>query len=72
MTMVHTHALNRFSGRSVRSPADALFGRAARAQMDTRQLLSPPKLLPPGGPPESELSPAQEDEDNLEGPGEDR
>ncbi len=71
-TMVYTHVLNRAGGRGIESPADALFGRAARAQTDTRQLLSPPKLLLPGGPPESELSPDQEDEDNLEGPNEDR
>ncbi len=70
--MVYTHVLNRASGRGIESPADALFERAATAQTDTRQLLSPPKLLPPGGPPESQLSPDQEDIDNLEGPREDR
>jgi hypothetical protein len=70
--MVYTHVLKRAGGRGIESPADALFGRAARARTDTRQLLSPPKLLLPGGSPESELSPDQEDEDDLEGPDEDR
>jgi hypothetical protein len=61
--MVYTHMRNRAGGRGIQSLADALFGRAAR-----EQLLSAPKLLPPGGPSDPQLEPFEEDDENLEDP----
>ena len=67
-TMVYTHVLNRAGGRGIESPADALFGRAARDRVDSRQLLSPPKLLPPGDASDSQLEAVEEDDQKLEDP----
>jgi len=62
-TMVYTHVLNRAGGRGIESPADVLFGRSIRAQADSRQLVLPPKLLPPADSVDSELEPGEEDEE---------
>ncbi|MGH9368032.1 MAG: hypothetical protein ACRD3M_10205 [Thermoanaerobaculia bacterium] len=67
-TMVYTHVLIRAGGRGIESPADALFGRAARDRVDSRQLLSLPKLLPPGDPSDPQLEAAEEDDENREDP----
>jgi integron integrase len=61
-TMVYTHVLNRAGGRGIESPADTLFGRLARAPMDTRQLPSQPKLLQAGAPGEPEGEDDEEDD----------
>ncbi len=62
-TMVYTHVLNRAGGRGIESPADVLFGRSIRAQADSRQLVLPPKLLPPADSVDSDLEPGEEAEE---------
>jgi Phage integrase family len=66
-TMVYMCSTAR-AGAALRARPDALFGRAARDREGSRQLLSPPKLLPPGDPSDPELQPVEEDEENLEDP----